>query len=44
MITSSNKTFKVYSGADHDWIWNDIVHDIASDITRWVKDPLTVER
>lgn len=37
MITSPNKTFKVYSGADHDWIWSDLVDPIAKDIINWIK-------
>lgn len=37
MITSVNKAFKAYSGADHDWIWSDIVSPIAADIVEWIK-------
>ncbi len=35
-IPSSDKTLLVYEGADHDWIWYDIVTVIAKDIINWV--------
>ncbi len=36
-IPSENKTMRVYSGADHDWIWSDLVGPIAQDIVDWIK-------
>ncbi len=36
-IPSKSKTMKVYSGADHDWIWSDLVAPIGKDIIDWIK-------
>lgn len=35
-IGSMHKTLKTYEGADHDWIWYDIVETIAKDIADWL--------
>jgi len=35
-IPGTQKTFKQYSGADHDWIWYEINADIARDIAAWL--------
>ena len=37
MIASSNKSLKVFSGADHDWIWYPIREEIAFGIAIWLK-------
>ncbi len=36
MVPSPDKAFKSYSGADHDWIWYDIVTTISKDIVEWI--------
>lgn len=37
LIPHTNKELKVYSGADHDWIWREpVLEDISHDIVRWV--------
>jgi acylglycerol lipase len=36
-IASSNKSIKIFSGADHDWIWYPIREEIAFAIAIWLK-------
>lgn len=37
IVKSEDKAFKIYSGADHDWIWSDLVKTIAVDMIEWIK-------
>ncbi len=36
-IPAASKTMRIYSGADHDWIWSDLVVTIADDIAEWIR-------
>jgi alpha-beta hydrolase superfamily lysophospholipase len=40
LIGSENKTKKVFSGTDHDWIWTDKNAEIARFIADWLKAPV----
>jgi alpha-beta hydrolase superfamily lysophospholipase len=37
VIPTASKAMRVYSGADHDWIWSNLVSPIAQDIIDWIR-------